>query len=120
MRVSHRKAGLVVAALTLAAAAGCSEAGAGAAASEPLKIGVIGPLSGAMAYGGEDHFRGYQLAVDEVNENGGIDGREVKLIPGDAVTAEQGLTEARRLATRENVDAFVGTYSSGAFWRRSE
>lgn len=110
----------MIAAATLVAMSGCGADGAGAGSSGPLKIGVIGPLSGPLAYGGEDHLRGYQLAVDEVNADGGIDGRQVELVPGDAVTPEQGLTETRRLATRENVEAFVGTYSSGASTTASE
>lgn len=119
-RWSRRLVGLVIAVVVGTSACGADGGGGAGSGDGPIRIGVIGPLSGALAYGGEDHLRGYQLAVDEVNAEGGIGGRQVELVPGDAATAEQGLTETRRLATQENVDAFVGTYSSGASNTASE
>src|SRR5690606_29729426 len=110
VRTTHRKPVkmAILTAVALVAAVGCGGNGeADSNSSEPLKIGVIGPLSGPLARGGEDHLRGYQLAVDEVNEKGGVNGRKVELVPGDAVTPDQGITEARRLATQENVEVFV-------------
>ena len=124
--MTHRKSSMMAAitAATLMALAGCGGNGGddtgGGESAAPLKIGVIGPLSGPLARGGEDHLRGYQLAVDEANANGGINGRKIELVPGDAVTPDQGITEARRLATQENVEVFVGTYSSGAGMTASE
>lgn len=105
---------LLVVALSAAACGG--EGGNGEDASgggEPLRIGVINPYSGPNAPGGEATFQGYEIAVDEANANGGVLGRQVELIRGDASTPEQGISEVNRLATSDEVDLFVGTYLSG-------
>lgn len=80
--------------------------------SEPLKIGVMNPFSGAFALYGEQLYRGYEMAVSEANDAGGIMGRQVVLAKGDALTPDQAIPEAERLATQENVDVFIGTYVS--------
>lgn len=112
----------LVGVLTTGAAVACGggSGGDGGGGSDSIRIGVIGPLSGQLAFGGEDHLRGYELAAAEVNEAGGVNGRTVELVPGDASTPEQGITEVRRLATQEAVDAFIGTYSSGVAATASE
>lgn len=109
---------LLIASIAAAAAlavAGCGDDddnGGGGAGGAPIKIGVMNPFSGNFALYGEEVTRGYELAIAEVNENGGIDGRRVELVRGDAMTADQAITQAERLATRENVDIFTGTYIS--------
>ncbi|MBW3013284.1 ABC transporter substrate-binding protein [Candidatus Woesearchaeota archaeon] len=50
---------------------------------EPIKIGWIGALSGDVASIGVANIRGIEIAVDEINANGGIEGRPVKLIIED-------------------------------------
>jgi branched-chain amino acid transport system substrate-binding protein len=80
--------------------------------SGPLTIGVINPFSGDFAFYGEELFRGDKLAVDEINAKGGIDGRKVKLVKGDAATPEQGTSQAQRLIDKEGVDVLTGTYIS--------
>lgn len=82
--------------------------------SSPIKIGVINPFSGDFAVYGEEVTRGYELAVQEANDAGGVNGRQVELLRGDATTADQAIDAANRLGTRENVDAFIGTYISAA------
>lgn len=84
----------------------------GQAAGEPLKIGVMNPFSGDFAIYGEQLFRGYEMAVEEANAAGGVLGRQVELAKGDALTPDQAIPEAERLATQENVDLFIGTYVS--------
>lgn len=79
---------------------------------DPLKIGVMNPFSGAFAVYGEQLYRGYEMAVEEANQAGGVMGRQVSLHRGDALTPDQAIPEAERLATQENVDAFIGTYVS--------
>ena len=95
-------------ALALAAAA---LAGA-AAAQEPLRIGAINPYSGPLALYGDELARGYQLAVDERNAKGGLLGRKVELVRGDATTPQQGIAAVDQLATRDKAELFIGTYVS--------
>lgn len=87
---------------------------------EPIRIGVMNPFSGAFALYGEELYRGYELATQAANEAGGVLGRPVELLRGDALTPDDGIAEAERLATRENVDLFVGTYVSAVSSAASE
>ncbi len=46
----------------------------------PIKVGVIGPMSGFEAFIGPDILKGVQVAIDQINANGGILGRQVQII----------------------------------------
>lgn len=78
-----------------------------------LKIGALYPLSGGLALLGDESFRGVQLAVDERNAAGGVNGNKIVLVKADAVDANQAVGEARRLTSVENVTAVFGSYASG-------
>src|SRR5699024_4420706 len=54
-----------------------------------------------------------QLAVDERNAAGGVNGNKIVLVKADAVDANQAVGEARRLTSVENVTAVFGSYASG-------
>lgn len=84
---------------------------AGAASAE-VKFGALFPFSGQLALLGEESARGLEIAVDEINEAGGVQGEEIVLVRGDAVDNNQAIGEARRLISREGVKAIFGTYSS--------
>lgn len=84
----------------------------GAVAQGNLRIGAINPYSGPMALYGDELARGYQLAVEERNAKGGVLGRKIELVRGDAANPQQGIAAVDQLATREKVDLFVGTYIS--------
>ena len=86
--------------------------GGNALAQEPLRIGAINPYSGALALYGDELTRGYQLAVDERNARGGLLGRKVELLRGDASTPQQGIAAVDQLSTRDKAEIFVGTYIS--------
>lgn len=81
-------------------------------AADPIKIGEINPFSGPLAKYGIELARGHELAVDEVNAKGGLLGRKVELIQGDATNPQQAIATVDQLATRDNVDLFSGTYMS--------
>jgi len=78
-----------------------------------LKLGALYPFSGGLALLGDESFRGVQLAVDERNAAGGINGDKIVLVKADAVDANQAVGEARRLTSVENVTAVFGSYASG-------
>lgn len=84
----------------------------GAYAQTPLRIGAINPYSGPLALYGDEVARGYQLAVDERNAKGGVLGRKVELVRGDAANPQQGIAAVDQLVTRDKVDLFIGTYIS--------
>ncbi len=81
--------------------------------AQELKLGALFPFSGGLALLGDESFRGVQLAVDERNAAGGINGRQIALAKADAVDASQAVGEARRLTSVENVVAVFGSYASG-------
>ncbi len=94
-------AGLAQAALLQVAAA--------QTAAEPIPVGALYPFSGSQALLGDESFRGLDLATDERNAAGGLLGRPIRLIRGDAVDPGQATSELRRLITAEHVTAIFGT-----------
>src|SRR4051812_32999285 len=102
-----RNPGLLIAAV----AATMLSAGAGYA-QEPIRIGAVNPYSGPVALYGDEVARGYQLAVDEQNAKGGVLGRKIELVRGDAANPQQGIAAVDQLVTRDKVDLFIGTYIS--------
>ena len=84
-----------------------------AAAADPIKVGVISPLTGAWTVYGKAHSAGFQLAVDEINAAGGVLGRPLEVIIGDSKTEPRIVVEqANRLIRQERVDFLAGTFSS--------
>lgn len=81
-------------------------------AQQPIKIGVINPFTGPMALYGGEATRGFELAVDQVNAAGGVLGRKVELVRGDASNPQQAIATIEQLVSKEKVDLFAGTYTS--------
>ena len=81
----------------------------------PVKIGLIHPVSGALAYSGGQGRMGCQMAIDEINAAGGIKslgGAKVEAVLGDSQSRpEVGVAEVERLH-QEAVSAYVGCFSS--------
>ena len=74
-----------------------------------IKIGVIIPLTGGSAKYGEDIKRGYDLAVEEINNKGGIKGRKIRLIyEDDEGKPEKAVAAAQKLIQRDKVIAILG------------
>lgn len=84
-----------------------------ASASDPIRVGVISPLTGAWTVYGRAHMAGFELAVEEINAAGGILGRPVEIVVGDSQTEPRIVVEqANRLVRQERVDFLAGTFSS--------
>ena len=68
------------------------------AADAEIRIGVGGPMTGANAWFGEQYQRGTELAVEDLNANGGVLGQSVELIVGDDFCdPDQAVALARKL-----------------------
>jgi branched-chain amino acid transport system substrate-binding protein len=77
------------------------------------KIGVLEPLTGNLAFEGKRHLEGYEMMRDLINERfGGVMGKKLVLVVGDAVDPTAAASETSRLITREGVKIVTGTYSS--------
>jgi urea transport system substrate-binding protein len=82
-------------------------------AQEPIRVGVISPLTGAWTVYGRAHSAGFQMAVDEINEKGGVLGRPLEVVLGDSKTEPRIVVEqANRLIRQDRVDFLAGTFSS--------
>lgn len=83
------------------------------AAAPAVRVGVQGPMTGALAKQGQDMLDAVRLAVDEVNAKGGIKGRKVEIVTGDDKgEPREGILAARHLAS-SGVLGVVGPYNSG-------
>lgn len=80
--------------------------------STPIRIGMVHPLSGSLAQIGQEAAFGSRVAVDLINEAGGIDGRKVELVEADAPTPDQAKAAVERLITRDGLKIIMGTYGS--------
>ena len=70
---------LLGASLLLVACGGEKAADKPATEAETIKIGAMGPLTGPVAIYGISATNGLKLAIDEINANGGILGKQVEL-----------------------------------------
>lgn len=82
-------------------------------AAEPkvIKIGVVGPLTGDFAYGGEYQLNGAQMKAEEINAGGG-DIRIEIISEDDAGKPDQSVAAAKKLMTRDKIHALLGAWQS--------
>lgn len=79
-----------------------------------IRLGVMVPVTGSEATYGKDMENAIKIAVDEINEAGGLLGKKVTLVLGDDGNDPQmGSAAASKLVSSE-VTAVVGGYGSGA------
>jgi branched-chain amino acid transport system substrate-binding protein len=78
----------------------------------PVKIGVLLPLSGPLATLGNDVYRGFQLAQEWVNAEGGVFGQPVEFVVGDVPSSTEAVSQANRLISKDGVKVIVGSYAS--------
>jgi branched-chain amino acid transport system substrate-binding protein len=87
-------------------------AASAASSPRPGVIAVEGPMTGAQAATGIDMARGAQLAVNQINAAGGVDGVKLTLIRADdAATAKGGLKAAKKVITARAFGV-VGPFNS--------
>jgi branched-chain amino acid transport system substrate-binding protein len=121
---------LSVAVLTVSALAACSSssssststssssstsasASSSASSSTPITIGASLSLTGDFSADGQNYQRGYQLWASDVNKNGGLLGRQVKLtILNDNSSPTQVATNYTTLFGSDHVDLAFGPFSS--------
>lgn len=111
-----RNTGLSIAAVTvgggLLAACGPGEGG-GEATGETFKLGALIPITGIETHVGESMRVSTEIAVEEVNANGGVLGRQIELIVEDeASDPAVAVEKARQLIERDGATFIVGTLIS--------
>jgi branched-chain amino acid transport system substrate-binding protein len=82
--------------------------------AEPLKIGMVAPLTGPAAEVGRYQTQGAKLAAEEVNKAGGVLGRPIELVIEDSQSTNPGSVLAfSKLAGDKDIPAFIGpTFST--------
>ena len=100
---------------TAATAAALAAPAIGRAQAQTVKIGIIQPVTGALAFDGQQGQYGAELAINAVNAAGGIKsmgGAKLEMVFGDArSTPEGGTAEVERLQG-EGVVGIVGGFAS--------
>jgi len=83
-------------------------------ASEPIRIGHVTVLTGDYAWIGEGEKEGVDLAVEEINANGGINGRRLAIVrEDDKMDPALSVTSINKLISVDKVQAVIGMMSSG-------
>ena len=86
----------------------------GVFAADTIKIGYLAALTGDWAAYGQTESKSAQLAVDEINAQGGVLGKQVELVIYDFRTrAEDAVNAVRRMIEQDKVIAIVGANGSG-------
>lgn len=99
--------------LCLAALAAVVFLCASARAGETFKLGAFLQLTGSMSAYGLEARDSLQLAIDEVNKNGGLNGQQIEFIPYDTQgSAEEAIKIASKLIDVDKVNAVVGSVNS--------
>jgi len=91
---------------------GCAKKSGGD--KDKITIGVMVPTSGSEAYYGNDMYQSYQLAVKEINDAGGVLGRQLELFLADDGCDPNMASQAASKIVSHGVNFVVGGYCSGA------
>jgi len=77
--------------------------------TETIKIGIVLELSGELAPMGEKMLNGARMAVDEINDAGGVLGKDVELVEEDGGTdPDKGFDRVKKLVEIDGVQVIVG------------
>ncbi len=77
--------------------------------TEPIKIGFIGPLTGDVANLGQNAKLAVEMAIDEINSKGGINGSPIKVIYEDTkCNPSDGVNAGNKLINIDKVPVIIG------------
>jgi len=119
------KFGLAALALSVVVGCGCgqdsgakstdnSPGGTTVASGDTIPIGLVASQNGDLKPWGEDSAKGGQLAVEEFNAAGGVDGKKINLIIADSNSKpEVGKSAAEKLISSDKVIGLLGEVASG-------
>lgn len=91
-----------------------SDSGSGGDDGDTIKIGLNFELSGPVASYGSSDAEGAELAIEEINANGGILGKQIEVIKQDNKSeTQEAVAIATRLTSQDKVLAIIGSATSG-------
>ncbi|MCU1480515.1 MAG: hypothetical protein JWQ19_1301 [Subtercola sp.] len=109
-----KKLWIPITGVVLLTLSGCSAGSStGSSADSTITIGMIAPTQGAYAEIGKNITDGFQVAIDEVNANGGVaGGKQLAMATKDEGSSPQTATQAARDFTSNGVNLLGGLFSS--------
>lgn len=114
MFMSSKKLSFLFLALTLASV-GCTkkQAADAPAASDVIKVGEVGSMTGTEGTFGVSTHNGIELAIKQINSKGGVKGKKLELISmDDQGKPEEAATAVTKLITQNKVAAILGEVAS--------
>lgn len=87
--------------------------GDGGSSGDTLKIGLIGPMTGGLAAYGNSMREGFELTIAEINEAGGILGRQVEMVVADDQGTDTECVNAFNSLVSQGIKIIVGSATSG-------
>lgn len=114
MSMSSKKLSFLFLALTFASA-GCTkkQAADAPAASDVIKVGEVGSMTGTEGTFGVSTHNGIELAIKQINAKGGVKGKKLELISmDDQGKPEEAATAVTKLITQNKVAAILGEVAS--------
>lgn len=104
-----KKIALVALAAMVLSISGCAKS-----ESNSIKVGGVAPLSGNVAVYGVECKNGIDLAVEEINAAGGINGKTVEfLCEDDEGSPDKTVNAFKKLITKDRVKYVIGSLTSG-------
>ena len=88
---------------------------------EPVKIGMVDPLTGVLSALAQSEVDGAKYAEAEINKKGGILGRQVQLLVEDSANdVGTGVQKTQKLIDRDQVNVIIGDVNSGIAYAMSQ
>jgi len=85
----------------------------GVSSADTVKVGIVLPLTGPYAKFGEIEKNSFDLALEEINASGGINGKKLELVvKDDTGRPDVGRSVTEKLITKDEVIMIGGGYSS--------
>ena len=84
------------------------------AADDPIRIAVVGPITGPVAQYGEMEMMGAQMAVEQINAKGGVNGRKLEAMLMDDVCEPKQAVAVANKVVNEGIQFVIGHLCSGS------
>jgi len=95
--------------LTMLILTGCTSS------ATTIKIGMVTPLTGNVATYGQSHLKGYTMAIDEINAQGGVNGKKLVLLTyDDGGVPANAATGAQKFADQKDIILITGSCTSSS------
>ena len=114
MRQSYTRRRVLKSGVALAGISALGFPAIGYGQSDRIKIGHLTPLTGFLGAIGSYAQLGVKLAAEELNQSGGVLGRQIDLISEDSVNPATASTKAQRMIEQDGVVVLLGEISSAS------